>query len=88
MPKLGRLEPVELRKEWQNEAGDFTPWLAEEENLAFLGETLNLNFVLEGIEQGVGRFSADIVCREADSNSDRVILIGACKRRQVSTFDK
>lgn len=73
MSNLGRLEPVDLREAWRNEAGDFTPWLAEEENLTLLGETLNLNLELEGTEKGVGPYSADIVCRDADSG--RVILI-------------
>ena len=35
MLKLERLQPVELRDIWPNEATDFTPWLAEEENLIF-----------------------------------------------------
>jgi len=36
-PNLGRLQPVDLRCEWPSEAGDFTPWLAHETNLALLG---------------------------------------------------
>ncbi len=38
--KLSRLEPVELREVWPDEAQNFTPWLAEEENLILLGKTL------------------------------------------------
>src|SRR4051812_18708086 len=40
---LGRLERVELRDIWLSEATDFTPWLACEENLAILGETLGID---------------------------------------------
>src|SRR5438034_1097072 len=42
---LGRLTKVDLRKVFATEAGDFTPWLAQEENLALLGETINLTFL-------------------------------------------
>ncbi len=70
---LGRLQPVDLRAIWSNEAGDFTPWLAEEQNLALLGETIGLDLELEGTEQNVGPFRADIVCK--DTVTDTWVLI-------------
>ncbi|HEX6859463.1 MAG TPA: DUF4268 domain-containing protein [Caulobacteraceae bacterium] len=63
--KLGRLAPVDLRSVWQHEAIDFTPWLAGEDNIAILGETLRLGVLqVEATEREVGRFSADIVARD------------------------
>ena len=61
---LGTLERVDLRSVWTNEAYDFTPWLAGEDNLAALGRVLGLDLELEGTEQGVGPYSADIVCKD------------------------
>lgn len=66
---LGRLQPVDLRSIWTSEAGDFTPWLAQEENLTLLGETIGLDLELEGTEQNVGPFRADIVCKDTATNS-------------------
>ena len=40
--KLGRLTRVDLRDEWSSEDGDFTPWLAREENLAIFRRCLRL----------------------------------------------
>jgi len=62
---LGRLRPVDLRTVWTKEASDFTPWLAEEENLTLLGETLGLRLELESVEKDVGSFRADILCKDA-----------------------
>lgn len=61
---LGRLTRVELRDIWSSEAGDFTPWLAQESNLAVLGETLGIDLELEAQEKDVGPFRADILCRD------------------------
>ena len=79
MLKLDRLQPVELRDIWSNEATDFTPWLAEEENLAFLGETLDMDLELEGQELNVGDFRADILCRNAVDGS-RVLIENQLER--------
>lgn len=64
---LGRLQPVGLREAWPNEASNFTPWLAEENNLAQLGEALGLQLELESVEKQVGSFSADILAKDVAS---------------------
>ena len=47
---LGRLEKItDLREVWKTEAQDFTPWLANEENLALLGETIHMDLELEAV---------------------------------------
>lgn len=62
---LGRLQPVEVRAVWHHEAADFTPWLAQAENIALLAEALHLGEVeIEATEREVGRFSADIIARD------------------------
>ncbi len=62
-PELGRLEPVDLRTCWENEATSFTPWLASEANLSLLGEAVGMDLELAGQEQWVGPFRADILCK-------------------------
>ncbi|MCP5396568.1 MAG: DUF4268 domain-containing protein [Sphingomonadaceae bacterium] len=71
--QLGRLERVELRDIWATEASDFTPWLARDENLRLLGETLGIDIELEAQEKSVGPFRADILCK--DLGSDNWVLI-------------
>ena len=61
---MGRLTRVELRDIWNSEARDFTPWLAREENLSILGETLGIDLELEAQEKAVGPFRADILCKD------------------------
>ena len=70
---LGHLEPVELRTYWIDEARDFTPWLAQEANLALLGETIGLELELEGVEVRVGAFKADILAEEAGTGHSVLI---------------
>ena len=61
---LGRLTRVDLRDIWSSEDSDFTPWLAREENLSILGETLGIDLELEAQEKAVGPFRADILCKD------------------------
>lgn len=63
-PNLSRLEKVDLRQAWNNEARHFTPWLAEAENLRLLGITIGIELELEAKERSVGPFSADILCKD------------------------
>ncbi len=72
-PQLAKLERVDLRTAWKSEPADFTPWLAKEENLALLGETLGMTLVLEEQEKDVGPFRADILCKEPQT--DQWVLI-------------
>jgi hypothetical protein len=65
--KLGKLERVALRDEWKHEASDFTPWLAEADNLDALADALGLSeLVLVAAEHWVGDFKLDILCTDGD----------------------
>ena len=70
---FGHLEHVAPATVWQSEPGEFVPWLAAEENLRRLG--LALRFDLEPVarETHVGRFRADLLCRDRPSGEAVVI---------------
>lgn len=70
---LGRFQKVELREVWLSESSDFTPWLAQEENLNLLAEAIGLELELEAQEKDVGPFRADILCK--DTTTDNWVLI-------------
>lgn len=63
MTELGRLKRIEPREIWVTEAGHFTPWLAQAENLCLLGEAIGIELELEAQEKSVGPFRADILCK-------------------------
>jgi hypothetical protein len=70
--KLSALTPVPLREVWKHEAGDFTPWLAQPENLERLSDELGLSELsCIGIEHWVGDFKLDMLCSDG---SDKVII--------------
>lgn len=72
--ELGNLERIEdLRLVWRNEAYDFTPWLAEEDNMSILGDAVGIEISEMTTESSVGGFSADIVAKE--TGTDRIIVI-------------
>lgn len=62
-PPLSKLERVPLREAWKHEASDFTPWLAEDDNLQALGIS---ELALVASEHLVGDFKLDILCTDGD----------------------
>lgn len=70
--KLDILEQeTDLRSIWPNEAKDFTPWLAN--NLAYVGNILDMDLELVEMESKVGGYSADILAK--DENSEALVVI-------------
>lgn len=73
MEDLGILTKEDIRKIWKDEARDFTPWLAREENIGLLGETIGVELEVEAQEKNVGPFRADILCKDTVTDSWVVI---------------
>ena len=71
IPSLARIERVNLREAWPNEARDFTPWLAE--NIAELGQALGMDLMLQETEAAVGGYSLDVLA--TDLNQNRQVII-------------
>ena len=68
--ELGRIEKVDLRQIWPDEAADFTPWLAE--HLDQLGQALRLgDLSLVEAEGQVGTFAVDVV---AETDAGIVVI--------------
>jgi hypothetical protein len=64
---LSKLEQVSLREAWKHEAGEFTPWLAEQDNLDSLAHALGISELeLVATEHWVGDFKLDILCTDGD----------------------
>ena len=78
MAELARIEKVDLREAWSNEAADFTPWL--QENIDELGDALGMDLEVEEREAAVGTFSLDLLGREG---SGRPVII----ENQLETTD-
>ena len=70
---LGALVNVDVRTIWPDEAADFTPWLALEENIPKLGEAIGLELEVEHTEVSAGPYSADILARDSADGAYVVI---------------
>lgn len=70
---LGKFTKLNVRTYWPDEAADFTPWLAHEENILRLSESLGIELEIESTEVDVGPYSADILARDSAS-SDFVVI--------------
>lgn len=78
-PAFGRLEKLDPRDYWSNEAKKFTPWLAEPAHIQLLGEVIGVELEVETTEAAVGPFAADIVCRSL-SEEHRVVIENQLER--------
>ena len=58
---------VDVRKVWEHEALDFTPWLTQ--NLNLLGQELGLKLEFVTREKPVGPFFLDILAKETDTQA-------------------
>jgi hypothetical protein len=68
--EVGKIERLELREIWSNEALNFTPWL--EENIDTLGEVIGLPLSVVAREKTIGSFSLDLLAE--DDNHNKVII--------------
>ena len=71
MVELAKIEQVDLREVWPDEAADFTPWLAK--NIVKLGEALGLDLETRSEEAPVGRKKLDILAHDVGSNRPVIV---------------
>ena len=83
MESLNELKDVNVRKQWEDEARDFTPWVASRSGLDLIGKALDLSLEEESSaeEVSVGRYNADVVCIDAERRV-RVVI-----ENQLATFN-
>jgi hypothetical protein len=80
MPEFGVLRNLDdLRQIWPHEAGDFTPWLAD--NIERLGEAIGLDLELTRIEADAGDFCCDLLAK--DLGTGRNVIV----ENQLTTTD-
>lgn len=70
---MGEFKRIGVRDMWKNESAEFTPWLAQEENIVKLGEALGIELEVEKVEAAVGPYSADILAK--DTGTDTYVVI-------------
>lgn len=71
---LGKMKRItDLRSVWPHEALDFTKWLADEQNLAILSESVGIDITLEERESSVGSFNVDLFATE--NGTGRKIIV-------------
>lgn len=70
---LGELKLLDVRTIWPNESSDFTPWLADDKNIARLSDALGIELEVESTEVAVGPYAADILARDSGTGAYVVI---------------
>ncbi|MDU6791832.1 MAG: hypothetical protein E6427_03845, partial [Anaerococcus sp.] len=70
---LGRLKEVDIRELWPHEQYNFSNWLAKEENIELLNETVGLTLTDIDKEVYVGSYRCDLMA--VDETTDIKIII-------------
>ena len=70
---LSKITEIPPRRYWQSESSDFTPWLAEEDNIALLSEAISLDLEVVSREEKIDGGRADLLCVE--SGTERNVII-------------
>jgi hypothetical protein len=68
---LGRIEFLNIREVWADEARNFTPWLLE--NADYLSDVLGIEIELEQRELPVGSFSVDLFGRDLTNEAPLIV---------------
>ena len=71
--QIGMLEEVDIRELWKHEQYDFSNWLSEPENIAYLNDILGLTLVDVNKEAYVGSYRCDIVAVD-ETDGTKVII--------------
>lgn len=71
--KIGTLTEVDIRDLWKHEQYDFSNWLAEPDNIAYLNDILGLTLVEVNKETYVGSYRCDIVAID-ETDGTKVII--------------
>lgn len=78
MGELGKLERLpKITDEWPTEEGDLSPFIASDDGLTLLSQTLGLGedgLELIRTEAHVGKFRVDIFCRDRTSDDEHVVI--------------
>lgn len=64
MANIGKLHEVDVRELWQHEQYDFSKWLAQEDNIAYLNDILGLTLIDVNNEVYVGPYRCDLVAKD------------------------
>ena len=67
MANIGKLHEVDVRELWQHEQYDFSKWLAQEDNIAYLNDILGLTLIDVNNEVYVGPYRCDLVAKDETS---------------------
>lgn len=70
---IGRLEEVNIRELWSHEQYDFSKWLAKEENIELLNDTVGLTLTDVDKEVYVGSYRCDLVAVD-ETTGIRIII--------------